>query len=341
MTGKAFQNNRWSAPMATGLQGVLKFAAGRESPALRFVFLIVHMSSASLCFTRRQASRAVATTLLCSPFLQRTHAAAPSDSIITLLEGDARLHTSRGSAAASTGLRIGTTCILHTAPSSKLLRMEWSSGCTLDLGADTRVLLAPAGLGDKGEKAKFTLYLLGGWAKLAAPTLAGSAAPVLFSPLAAAELQQGSLVSFVAGTGTQVWFFDESGTVTVTERPARGAAQTLSGGKFYSRTGNQAGQVLDRAPSNLLRDVPRAFRDPLPRRFGAQAAKPAPTPTLAAPAYAELRDWLLAESALRRFMASQFSAWARSPEFRAALLAREADHPEWAALLRPPSKPRL
>ena len=52
------------------------------------------------------------------------------------------------------------------------------------------------------------------------------------------------------------------------------------------------------------------------------------------PAYAELREWLTAEPALRKDFPQRFAARAREAPFREAMLARIGEHHEWERLLR-------
>lgn len=258
--------------------------------------------------------------------------ATDGEPIVTLLDGDGRVLDRNGTYAAAEGLKLSGAALVQTGAASKLLRLEWSGGTAVDLGPDTQLLVAPLGLADKPDKTRAALYLLRGWVKLSAA--AGEPAPQLLSLFSGALLQQGALVAFV-GNG-QAWIFDESGSSQIMERPARGNPMPLAAGQFYTRVGADPGQVLPRAPAAQLKDVPRAFRDTLPRRYAAAAAKPAPARTLAQPGYTELRDWMSGESALRRFIAANFAAWARDPAFRAALAAQEKNHPEWSVILHPP-----
>ena len=263
--------------------------------------------------------------------------AVDGHALVTLLDGDGRVLDRGGTVAAVEGLKLGAAALLQTGANTRLLRLEWSGGSTADLGPDTQLLVAPLGLADKPDKTRAALYLLRGWVKLSAA--AGESAPQLLSLFSGALLQQGAAVAFV-GNG-QAWIFDESGSVQVMERPARSNPMALTGGQFYTRIGADPGQVLPRAPAAMLKDVPRAFRDTLPRRWAAASAKPAQPRALAQPGYDELREWMSGETAVRRFVAANFAHWARDAAFRAALLAQEKSHPEWSPVLHPepPRKP--
>lgn len=261
---------------------------------------------------------------------------AGPDALLTLLDGKARVLTTQGTVAAEVGLKLRGPAIVQLGPNDRLLRLEWPGGTALDLGPNTQLLVAPLGLADKPDASRAALYLLRGWAKLS--TVASEAAPQLLNVFSGTLLQQGALVAFV-GNG-QAWVFDESGAPQVMERPARGSPMTLSAGQFYTRTGSNPGQVLPRAPAEALREVPRAFRDTLPRRHAQVAGKPAAGQSLPQPSFDELQEWLRGESTVRRFIATHFAHWARDANFNAALLAAQKDFPEWAAALHPPKAKR-
>ena len=79
---------------------------------------------------------------------------------------------------------------------------------------------------------------------------------------------------------------------------------------------------------------PAVFTVAWPPHFGAVAAARSPRPA-AAPTYADLRDWLLAEPALRKAFTRRFAERKQDPAFRAALVENLARHPEWEPLLFP------
>lgn len=256
-------------------------------------------------------------------------AMADGDLRVTLLDGDARVLDSRGTLAAAAGLGIPGPALVQTTAATRLLRLEWASGTAVDLGPDTQLLIAPLGLGDKPGRG--VLYLQRGWVKLSAAS--GEPPPQLLSVYAATTLQQGALVGFV-GQG-QAWLFDESGAAQVADRPPRGPALALGSGQSYVRAGSESGRLVGRAAPELVRDVPRSFRDTLPRRHAQAAARPAAPRPLTQPAFNELREWLATEATVRRYIATHFAHWAGDGGFRAALLAQEKDHPDWAQVLHP------
>lgn len=256
-----------------------------------------------------------------------SRAAGEAEVLVTLHTGDARVLHRSGSAAASAGLKLHGAAIVQTTPGAQLLRLEWPGGTAADLGPDSQLLFAPGGLASGAPERRATLYLLRGWLKLSA--VAGEAAPLVMTLFDTATLAQGALVQY-AGQG-RAWLLAESGSPQVAERPPRGAPVALAAGQLFTRVGSDTAQVLPRPPGELLREVPRAFRDTLPRRYAALKASPAPQREAPAPTYAELREWLAAESAVRRLLPAQFEHWAREPALRAALAS--PDHPEWALVL--------
>ncbi|MBC7940507.1 MAG: hypothetical protein H7Z19_12205, partial [Chitinophagaceae bacterium] len=107
-------------------------------------------------------------------------------------------------------------------------------------------------------------------------------------------------------------------------------------GQFYAGEGATRGGVSARPPLPWLQQVPRAFRDPIPLRANAFSEPPGEVHPLTAPDYARLADWLSAEPAVRRNFPRRFAPLARNPDFRRAVQARMAAHPEWDPVLNPP-----
>lgn len=261
--------------------------------------------------------------------------AAALAATVTIVDGEAVLLRGVAKAALAEGVRLAAGDIVETTAAARLLRLELDDGLAVDLGPASRLQLGPRLAGEATRRVA-PLYLLRGWAKLSA--VAGEAAPQLLNVYSGSLLQQGALVAFV-GNG-QAWVFDESGAPQVMERPARGSPMTLASGQFYTRTGSNPGQVLARAPAEALREVPRAFRDTLPRRHAQVVTKPVAAQPQPQPSFDEVQEWLRGESALRRFMATHFAHWARDASFHAALLAAPKDFPEWANVLHPPKAKR-
>lgn len=284
--------------------------------------------------TRRQALVLLAGTSV-APAWGQAAPGAGARALVTILEGDAppAWVGSRG-VRLREGLHLERETIVRTAADTRLLRLEWANGIVADLGPDTELMIEPPGLAPRGGAGP-AVYLLRGWLKLSslgtAPT-SGLAAPGLQT-----AAHQGALVVFLQAE--EAWLFAESGTVELTQRHLRPPTRlTLVSGASYARTGSAAGTLAARPTPAQMQRVPRGFRDTLPlraERLRATASAPGTPDAAPPPSYTELRDWLLAEPALRRGFTRRFRDRSRDTAFRQALAERIRDHPDWEPILFP------
>jgi len=131
------------------------------------------------------------------------------------------------------------------------------------------------------------------------------------------------------------WLFVEAGSVTLVERAGASARLSLAAGQSYLRQGASKAEVAPRPHPELVKGVPRGFRDTIGARahlFKDKDVAPKPLPP---PTYEALQAWLSAEPAVRRDFARRFAPLLREPGFRAALAARLRSHPEWERVLYP------
>ena len=256
--------------------------------------------------------------------------AAPAAVRLTLLDGEAQVLQGSQWTGTVQGQALPPGSVLHTGPRTGLLRLEWPDQTALDLGPDARVMLLPAGFRARQGKAPLA-YVLRGWVKLsggAQGTAGGVLTPRLeVLPLAAAG---GAVVLQVQPAAVQV--FAENSATEVVLRPS-GASHGLAAGAWF----DAEPPALPRPAGAWMAQVPRAFRDPIPRRAAAfDGQKIAGTP-LPPPGYAVLADWLtLAEPELRRQWPTRLAPWLQDPTFRRAVQAGLQRHPEWAPVLNPP-----
>ena len=251
--------------------------------------------------------------------------------MLTIVDGDARVIDGVRCLAAVPGLRLSAQTLVETGPQLRLLRVEWPDGSVADFGPDTHAMLSPVGFGQREQRAP-AFYLLRGWVKHSAMGSATGGGHISLG----VDVQsfKGAVVSFAGPV--ESWVFLESGSARIVERYGRNSAlQALKSGEVYLRAGLDKGSVAPQPSSAQLQRVPRGFRDTLPTRSAAfkdqaVAGKPLPLPT-----YAEMRGWLTAEPALRKSFPLRFAARTREPAFREAMLARIAEHPEWASVLHP------
>ena len=259
-----------------------------------------------------------------------------ASAVVTVLEGEATVLQGIERYSAVAGWHVPPGSLIETGARTTLLRLEVERNA-IDLGPDTRAMLAPEGFG-KGGDARPAVYLLQGWTKLSSAD--GAARRGVISAAFDVAEQTGVTVAFVSAAESTL--FVESGEVRLVERRA-GKAQpsiTLHGGESYVQDGSDRGRVLPRQTPAMLERLPRVYRDTVPLRAAMfQGQEPEPHP-LAAPSYAELQPWLTAEPALRRPFVRRFLPRAKEPEFRRALVAHLAEHPEWRPILFPPPPPK-
>jgi len=246
--------------------------------------------------------------------------AAPT--VATIVEGPATLIRDTTRFALVEGVRLQPGDIVHTADTTRLVRLELADGGYANLGPTTQLLLGPR-VPDKLRKPA-PLYLLSGWLKTASPVM---------SPAADVTEPQGPVVVALQPAGLQV--FSETTAATVVERRAGASPVALKSGQLFERLGQARAATLPRPTPAFLQQLPPPFLDTLPARaelFKAREVKPKP---LGEVTYDDIAGWLAAEPALRRALQPRWTPLARQAEFRKALAARLSAHPEWERTLFP------
>jgi hypothetical protein len=250
----------------------------------------------------------------------------------TIVDGEPLMLREAAKFALPEGIRLARNDIVETGPQDRLLRIEFDDGRILDLGPDTRLLLAP-GLPTARGKAGASAYLLQGWVKVS-NTSPGSTASLLGAGLDVLQISGRAVVALL-GDGQHV--FIEQGEGTVIDRPG-GRAQgpvALKKDQFFSRVGNDKPTVTSRPSPVFLQRIPRPFLDTLPARAALFAGKDAAPKRLADISYADAQAWLASEPALRPVFVSRWRAQARNAEFRKGLSTNMSAHPEWDRVLNP------
>jgi hypothetical protein len=279
-----------------------------------------------LTLQRFRISLAVlATTAACA------WSAAQAQAMLTIVDGEATVLDGGRNLAATEGLKVADETLVRTTARTSLLRIEWPDGSAADFGPDTQAMLNPRGFGTRGGRTP-SVYLLSGWLKLSSMGSGPSAG--LLTPRIDVQPFKGALVVMVAGDET--WVYAESGGAPLIERDVRPPSNlALKNGEVYLRQGAAKGVVAARPTPAQMQRVPRGFRDSLPLRSAAFKDKTVTGKTAPAPAYAELRDWLVAETALRRTFTRRFAERSRDNDFRAGLVQNLGRHPEWERVLFP------
>lgn len=270
-----------------------------------------------------------------TPIGSATKAAAAPRPLVTILDGTATVLEGYRLFEAAEGQALADDSIIETGAKTRLMRIEWPDGQSVNLGADTRIMLDPPGLAARGRRGP-TIYLLQGWAKLTSADK--TASPGLAAPQFLVQPLTGVVVAHI--TSDEGWAFMQSGSATLAERDTRRPDQfAMVSGNLYLRAGNAKGELTTHATTAQLKDVPIPFRDTLPSRFDV-AGKLTPEPVeLAAPSYEQLRPWLTAERPLRYGFTRRFIRLLRNKEFRSALDSNMRAHPEWNPILHPPPPP--
>jgi hypothetical protein len=253
---------------------------------------------------------------------------------ITILEGDVQVIRGARAAAAVLGLALNDGDIVHTPAGSTLVRIEFSDQVMLDLGPATRVLLRPQ-LRPPAAGRGAHVYVLAGFAKLSA---AQAKATVLLSPQLEVATTKVSLVQVAVAANEaerKTLVFADTGEVRVTPRRVSAAALVVKPGQLLSAGEGAAPQVADRPPTLWLQNVPAALRDNLPSRAARFADAKVALGAQKEIGYDQAQPWLSAEAALRSAQMPRWTARARDPAFKAALVSHMQDHPEWDRALFP------
>lgn len=287
----------------------------------------MHQKTARWPGAWRRCANVVACGLLAGATVQPSHA---QDWMLTLLDGEAVVIDGARRLAAAPGLRLSAGALVETSANTAVVRIEGPEQASIDLGPDTRAMLAPAALASRGGRVP-TLYLLHGTVKLISrggATLQGLVAPGIellpFTGSAVVQVGKNQQAVFAEATRLQ---FDE--------RRTAGVSGTLGVGEFYSGETVRAGSVVSRPGADWLKQVPRAFRDPLPLRAPAWHGRPVEATVLPGPTYEQLAPWLGAEPAIRRDFVSRFKPLLHDVAFRSGLQSHLRAHPEWDEALNP------
>ena len=84
---------------------------------------------------------------LCLTAMHASLWASPPAATVTIADGEAIVIRTAAKLALTEGVRLKPDDIVETRAKGRLVRIEFADGVALGLGAETRVLLAPPGLG--------------------------------------------------------------------------------------------------------------------------------------------------------------------------------------------------
>ncbi len=246
--------------------------------------------------------------------------------LVTIQSGPATALRDENKLAVVEGAAILPGDILELPAQALLLKLEFNDGAALLMSPGSRVLIAPRLAGDRAGS---RVYVLAGWVKMAAP------ANVSFKLTSPQADLQGSGASAVLGLGaTGVQVFAENGDWQLKHAGAPNLA--LKRGDFaVLPSGTAKFDASGRPTPQFLQSLPRAFMDTLPSRAAMFQGKSVTLKALGPVTYADAKDWIDAEPALRRAEISRWRNLARDEDVRQTLIADLKNHPEWEPILFP------
>ncbi|HEY0819908.1 MAG TPA: hypothetical protein VGD46_14085 [Rhizobacter sp.] len=280
-------------------------------------------------------ARNAAIALLCvlsGTALQPALAAGPH-ATATIVDGEALLVRGATRHALAEGVRLAKDDIVETTAKARFMRIEFGDGVIVDVGPESKLLLAPRFSGDRGKLAS-RLHLLRGTVKLTVPAT--------LSPAFGSFTLPGVDVTGVARSAVflsqppELQVFAESGEVALQERRAGkvGAKAVVKNSEFYSRGADGKASTAARPTGLFIQKLPRAFLDTLPPRAATFASRDVAPKPLGDIGYAEAEPWVDAEG-LRAYFVTRWRPLAQNPAFREGLAASMANHPEWDRVLFP------
>lgn len=251
----------------------------------------------------------------------------------TIVDGEVQLVRAATRHALTEGVRLAKEDIVETTAKARFVRIEFADGVILDLGPDSRALIAPKFSGERARQAS-RLHLLRGTAKLTVPKPLAPSAGSFTVP--GTDVTSVARAAVFAVQGTELQVFAESGEVNLQERRAGKVAgkATVRNSEFYSRTADGKASTTPRPTGPFIQKLPRAFMDTLPSRAAAFASRDVPPRPLAEIGYAEAEPWLDAEG-LRAYFVTRWKPLAQNAAFREGVAANMARHPEWDRILFP------
>ena len=258
--------------------------------------------------------------------------AATPIATVTIADGEVVLVRDASRLQLTEGVRLVKDDIVETSAKGRLVRIEFSDGVILDLGPESRALLAPKLTGDRA-RLPARLHLLRGVAKLTVPQ---TSPPITTFTSPSFDVTNVARSAVFVVQADQASAFAESGEVALQERRAGKPAGnfTLKGGEFFARTGDAKATVSPRPTPAFIQQLPRAFLDTLPSRaalFKTREVEPKPLGEIT---FADAEAWVDAEGFRSQF-ATRWKAMAQNPAFRSGLIVNLSAHPEWDRTLYP------
>jgi len=258
---------------------------------------------------------------------------AQTTGTLTLVEGKATLIRGAVQYTAAPGVRLDEGDILAVDPKGQA-QVEFQDGAILNLSQGARAMLT--GIAPKrAARTQPVITVLSGWVKLSHAKSKG-AAYLYTTPVA--EVLSGDATAVLTAGSDFTALFIESGAVKFYEtgkRRARTNAREAKSGEFIARKSGQSAIFSARPSPEFVKSMPRYFRDNLPVLLDRTKNRNVEPKFEHEVTYAEVEDWLKADSSIRGHFVARFEKRSRDPEFRRKLIENLPSHPEWDRVLFP------
>jgi hypothetical protein len=255
---------------------------------------------------------------------------ADSPAVVTILEGSATVIRGTSKLGAAEGVRVQPNDLFETGKDS-FARLEFDDGVRLDVGPLSRLQLNHP---TEVSADRPALYLLSGWIKLSLDDTKRLRAPAFSTLLFDGTELGGVVLARVDARGGAV--FIEQGRARLVNRHGKPfAVPPLKTNDFVSISKDGRAVAEPHMPSEFVDQMPRAFRDSIPSRYGRYREHEVAARSLGDFSYAEAEPWINAELSVRRQFVHTWRSKADDPAFRLDLTAKLSLHPEWGPVLFP------
>jgi hypothetical protein len=222
--------------------------------------------------------------------------------------------------------------MVETGPDAFVV-IQMQGGAVIAIGPSTGVYLAARG-------GALELLVREGWIKadLRADAKADSSA----SGVILAGLRLGvrchETVAVLHSSASADEIFDEQGSFEQLEHDKAGmhVIRDVRAGQLLAKDNRTEAFVQARPSSEFIDEMPKAFRDALPRQGGMFPKKPVEPRWGRKVSYADIQLWLAAPAPWRTGFIARFRGRLKDHAFFTAMDAHLAQHPEWGPILHPP-----
>lgn len=254
---------------------------------------------------------------------------------LTFREGPLRVIRGTRMLQGAEGMRLQAGDIVESSEPG-FAQLEFAGGTILALGPSTQVLLLrhSAGRGGSGDRLTSEIVLLTGWLKGEIASTLG--AYRCATPMMAVTTKGGTVLLRATAQSAEAFLESGSGNVSqVTAEGGLGSSVTAPPGQFLWRRSGKNISSSPRPDPAFVQSMPQAFRDTLPSRLSRFTGKPVEPKPDHEVSYGEIESWLSIAPAWRRGFVERFQPRLKDPEFRKAVDAHLARHPEWDPVLHP------